>query len=256
MENSAFSLKGKRALITGGTSGIGLATAKRFVLNGASVVITGRRNEGFDIADKIDAKFVQADLADVKQIEQLIKESADILEGIDILISNAGELVEFTMLEDTTEDILKRMFDINSLSHYRLIRSAVRYLNDQASIIINSTLLTSLGNIGETAYGAAKSSLVTMTKGLAMEFAPRGIRVNLISPGATKGEMWEENHPQLELVKTLTALGRLCEQEEVAAMFHFLSADDCKFITGANIPVDGGITAGFAPQLLEKLMNS
>ena len=249
-----FSLEGKTALITGGTSGIGLATAKRFIAHGASVVITGRRREGTEIAKEIGAEFFAADLSRSGEITEMVNDAAEALGGIDILISNAGAVVEFTMIEDTDDEILENMFNVNGLAHYRVVRSALPHMREGGSIVFNATLLTSLGNFGETAYGAAKSALVTMAKGFAMELAPRGIRVNTVSPGATVGAMWPEDHPQLELVKTLTALGRLCQPEEIAALFQFLAADDCRFITGANIPIDGGITAGMAPQMLEKLM--
>lgn len=254
MTSSCFSLKGKTALITGGTSGIGLATAKRFINQGAKVVITGRRAEGTDIAEEIGAEFVSADLAQSEQITTMVNQAAEILNGIDIIISNAGDVVEFTMIEDTTDELLEHMFNVNGMSHYRVVRSALPHLRDGGSIVFNATLLTRLGNFGETAYGAAKSALITMAKGFAMELAPRGIRVNTISPGATEGEMWPDDHPQLELVQTLTALGRLGKTDEIAALYQFLCADDCRFITGSNIPIDGGITAGMAPQMLGQLM--
>lgn len=250
----AYSLVGKTALITGGTAGMGLATAKRFISSGAKVVITGRRSEGTAIAQEIGADFVAADLAKSEQISTMVARAAEILGGIDIIISNAGAVVEFCMIEETHDDILENMFNVNSLAHYRVVRSALPHMRDGGSIVFNATLLTGLGNFGETAYGAAKSSLISMAKGFAMELAPRGIRVNTISPGATEGSMWPEGHPQLGIVQTLTAMGRLCKTDEVAALYQFLAADDCQFITGANIPIDGGITAGMAPQLLMSLM--
>lgn len=254
MSYQTFSLEGKTALITGGTSGMGLATARRFIEQGASVVITGRRSNGAEIAKEIGADFVAADLTQPEQITQLVAAAVDILGGIDILISNAGAVVEFTMIEETTDEILENMFDLNSLAHYRVMRAVLPHMRDGGSIVFTATLLTGLGNFGETAYGAAKSSLQSLAKGVAMELAPRGIRVNVISPGATEGAMWPEDHPQRGLIETLCPMGRFCEQDEIASLCQFLSADECRFITGANIPVDGGITAGFAPQMLTQLM--
>lgn len=254
MSEPSFTLKGKTALITGGTSGMGLATAKRFIGHGAKVVITGRRSKGTDIARTIGAEYISADLANAEAITPMVSAAAETLGGIDIVISNAGAVVEFTMIEETSDEILERMFDLNSLAHYRLIRSALPHMRDGGAVVLNATLLTGLGNFGETAYGAAKASLVTMAKGMAMELAPRAIRVNVISPGATEGAMWPEVHLQRELIQTLCPLGRLADPDEIAALCQFLAADDCRFITGANIPVDGGITAGFAPQMLEQLM--
>ena len=256
MSTNSFSLEGKTALITGGTSGIGLAIARRFVEQDARVAITGRRSEGSELAKEIGADFVPADLARPEQISWMVNAAAEILDGIDILISNAGAVVEFTMIGDTGDEILENMFDLNALAHYRVMRAALPHMRDGGSIVFTATLLTGLGNFGETAYGAAKSSLVSLTKGVAMELAPRGIRVNVISPGATEGAMWPEDHPQRELIKTLCPMGRFAQQDEIAALCQFLCADPCRFITGANIPVDGGITAGFAPQALSKLMGN
>ncbi len=256
MPDGAFSLAGKAALITGGTSGIGLATARRFVAHGASVVITGRRLEGTELADEIGADFVPADLRRSAELSEMVDAAVALLGGLDVVVSNAGALVEFIPVEETTDAILEEMFEINALAHYRVVRATLPHLRNGGSIVFTATMLTGLGNVGETAYGAAKSSLVTMAKGLAMELAPRGIRVNTISPGPTEGAMWPEEHPQLEVARTLTALGRLGRQDEIAAVCQFLAADECRFITGANLPVDGGLTAGLAPQLLQGLMES
>lgn len=255
MTDRAFSLDGKTALITGGTAGIGLATAKRFVAQGARVVITGRRPEGDTIAAQIGVDFVAADLSEPEEIAGMVGQAAEILGGIDIVISNAGAVVEFTAIEETTDEILEGVFDVNSLAHYRVVRAALPHMREGGSIVFTATLLTGLGNIGETAYGAAKSSLLTMAKGFAMELSGRGIRVNTISPGPTEGAMWPEDHPQRDLIGTLCPLGRFGEPDEVAALCQFLAADECRFITGTNIPIDGGITAGFAPQMLMQLMD-
>lgn len=252
--HTPFSLRNKRILVTGGTSGIGLASAKRFVDAGAKVVITGRRESGPEIAHSLGAHFVQADLTDSKQISKMVGDAADHLDGLDALVCHAGAVIEFSPIEETDDTILNEMFNLNMLSHYRVLRNALPHLSDGASVVFNATLLTRLGNMGETAYGAAKSGLVSLTQGAAMELAPRGIRVNLISPGPTDGEMWPDDHPQRPLIETLTPIGRFCKPDEIAALCQFLLADECACLTGANIAVDGGITAGFAPAMLGRLM--
>lgn len=256
MSNQPFSLAGKTALITGGTSGIGLATARRFVDHGARVVITGRRSSGTEIAKEIGAEFVAADLALPEQIQAMVGAAAEILGGFDGLICHAGEVKDLTPIEEVDDELLQHMFDVNMLGPYRVLRSALPHVRDGGSVVLNATLLTRMGVPGESAYGAAKSGLITLTKSVAMELAPRGIRLNVISPGATDGAMWPEDHPQRDIIGIVSPLGRFCDPEEVAALCHFLAADDCRFITGANIPIDGGLTAGFAPQMLEKLMGA
>ncbi len=255
MASQPFSLAGKAALITGGTSGIGLATARRFVDAGADVVIGGRRAEGADIARDIGAHFIGADVADPQAVAAMCGAAADHLGGgIDALLCHAGAVEEFIMIEDTTDDVLETMFAVNALGPYRVLRSAIPHLRDHASVVLNASLVTLMGNIGETAYSAAKSALVSLTKGAAMELAPRRIRVNLISPGPTDGAMWPEDHPQRDVVATLCPLGRFGQPDEIAALCHFLAADECRILTGAHIAIDGGMSAGFAPQMLERLM--
>ncbi len=249
-----FSISGKTALITGGTSGIGLATAKHFVSAGARVVITGRREEGETIAADIGAEFVPCDMHEAQQIDNMVEASAELLGGIDILFSNAGAVIEFLTVEETDDSILNDMFDVNALSHYRVLRRSIPHLNQGASVILNASLITRMGNIGETAYTAAKSALVGLARGAAMELAGQNIRVNAISPGPIDGPIWPADHPQRDLIKTLCPMGRFGNPEEIASICQFLGSDACQYLTGANIPVDGGITSGFAPQMLEVLM--
>ena len=251
---SAFSIEGKSLLVTGGTSGIGLATARRFAEQGARVVITGRRSDGEHIAASIGAHFFPADLANPAEVTGMVTAAAERLGGLDALVCHAGVLKDMVMIDETTDEVLEQMFDVNALGGYRVLRAALPHLRDGGSVVFNATLLTRLGNMGETAYAAAKSSLVSLTTSAAMELAPRRIRVNLISPGATEGAMWPEDHPQRPLIETLTPLGRFCRPDEIAAVCQFLIADECACITGANIPVDGGITAGFSPAMLMTLM--
>ena len=152
MSESIFSLSGKTALVTGGTSGIGLVTAQRFVDAGAQVVISGRRAEGQQIAQDIGAEFIAADISRTADIDQLAQRSAAQLGGIDILFSNAGAVIEFVTVEETDDDVLGTMFDVNALSHYRLLRAVLPQLNEGASVIFNGSLITRMGNIGESAY--------------------------------------------------------------------------------------------------------
>jgi len=119
--------------------------------------------------------------------------------------------------------------------------------------MLNSSVSGTMGLAGESHYGAAKAGLIHLAKVLALELAPPRIRVNCVSPGSHETPMWPDDHPQKKLLKIVHPLGRLGKPEELAAMFHFLAADDCGFITGENLMVDGGLMAGYSMQMLEAL---
>ena len=254
MTDTSFSLAGKTSLITGGTSGIGLLTAKRFIKHGARVLITGRRAGGEDIAREIGAEFVAADLCKPQDILEMVERAADILGGFDIIVSNAGVAYDMVLMQDTSDEMLQETFDVNLLGPFRMLRAALPHMRNGGSIMLNSSASGTMGIIGETHYGAAKAGLIYLAKALALELAPRRIRVNAVSPGSQETPMWPDDHPQKHLLEVVHPLGRLGDPEEVAAAFHFLAADDCGFITGENLMVDGGLMAGFSMQLLEKLM--
>jgi NAD(P)-dependent dehydrogenase (short-subunit alcohol dehydrogenase family) len=256
MSQPSFQLQNKTALITGGTSGIGLVTAKRFVEHGARVVITGRRASGFETAKEIGAEFIPADLTKPDEIKAMVEQAAQLLDGIDVLISNAGVAHDMILMEDTSDEILQETFDVNFLGPYKMIRDALPLMNDGGSILLNSSFSGMSGIVGETHYGSAKAALIYLAKALAVELTPRNIRVNCVSPGSQETAMWPDDHPQKKLLATVHPMGRLGNPEEVAAAFHFLAADDCGFITGHNLAVDGGLSAGFSMQLLDALMDT
>ena len=256
MNPQSFSLQGKTALITGGTSGIGLATAKRFIEFGAKVVITGRRASGHDIAREIGADFVSADLCKTDELKNMVAESNQILGGFDILVCNAGVAHDMILLQDTSDEILHETFEVNFMAPFKMIRDGLPHMRDGGSILLCSSFSGMSGIIGETHYGAAKAALIYLAKALAMELTPRQIRVNCVSPGSQETAMWPDDHPQKKLLGVVHPLGRLGDPQEIARTFHFLAADDVAFITGQNIAVDGGLSAGFSGQMLEVLMEA
>ena len=256
MTDTNFSLAGKSVLVTGGTSGIGLTTARRFIRHGARVVITGRRTSGHDIAAQIGAEFVPADLSQPKAVRDMVEEATGRLGGLDVLVSNAGVAHDMTLLQDTSDAILQETFEVNFLGPYRMVRDALPHLRDGGSILFSASFSGMSGIVGETHYGAAKAALIYLTKALALELAPRGIRVNCVSPGSQETPMWPDDHPQKKMLGTLHPLGRLGDPEEIAATFHFLAAADAGFLTGQNIAVDGGLAAGYPVQLLERVAAS
>jgi NAD(P)-dependent dehydrogenase (short-subunit alcohol dehydrogenase family) len=242
-------LKNKTALITGGNSGIGLATAKLFIAEGARVAITGRNQATLESAVQElgqNAIALQADATDVAATEKAVAEAAARLGRLDIVFANAGipgrTPVGATMLE-TFEQVLRT----NITGAFFTVQAAAPHLNDGGSIILTGSVMSEMGSPGSAAYAASKAGLRGMGRVLASEFAPRGIRVNLVSPGATRTPIWDSSAPtpdakaQLEQrLSGVIPLGRLGEAEEIARTVLFLASDDAVYINGAELFVDGG----------------
>src|SRR5437868_12267904 len=178
-------LEGKVAVVTGGNSGIGLATAKRFQEEGARVAIAGRTRKTLDEAGKTIGNgvvAVQADVAKLADVDKLYEEVSRKLGKIDVLFVNAG-VAKFVPFADTSESVYDEQFDINIKGAYFTIQKALPYLNDGASIILNTSVAGSKGTEGATAYSATKAALRSLARTTAAELVGRGIRVNAVAPG-------------------------------------------------------------------------
>ena len=178
-------LEGKVALVTGGNSGIGLATAKRLQEEGARVAISGRSKNTLDEAVRTIGNgvvAVQADVAKLADVDKLYAEVTRKLGKIDVLFVNAG-VAKFAPLAETSESIYDEQFDINIKGAYFTIQKALPYLNDGASIILNTSVADSTGQAGTSAYSATKAALRSLARTVAAELAGRGIRVNTVAPG-------------------------------------------------------------------------
>ena len=242
-------LEGKVAVVTGGNSGIGLATAKRFQQEGARVVISGRSKKTLDEAVRTIGNGVlsiQADISSLADLDRLYKEVSNKLGKIDVLFVNAG-VAKFAPLAETSESAYDEQFDINVKGAYFTIQKAIPLLNDGASIILNTSVANIKGNEGMSAYSATKAALRSLARTAAAELVARGIRVNAVAPGPIVTPIFEKTGLPKESVDEIAKqiiekvpMKRFGQPEEVAATVAFLASEDASYITGVEINVDGG----------------
>jgi len=248
--NHGQQLAGKIAVITGGSSGIGLATAKRFVEEGAYVVITGRREKELKEASALIKRNITTVTGDVSRLEDLDRLYAVVKEKhghIDILFANAGAGT-IAPLAVATEGHFDQTFDVNVKGTFFTVQKALPLFKDGGSIILNSSVSNVLGLPGFTAYAASKAAVRNFARGWTMELKDRKIRVNCMSPGAidtpalaTTGLTAEQAEQAVAQFTSQIPLGRRGKPEEIAAAVVFLASDESSYITGADLAVDGGM---------------
>jgi NAD(P)-dependent dehydrogenase (short-subunit alcohol dehydrogenase family) len=245
-------LAGKTALITGGNSGIGLATARLFVAEGARVAITGRDKARLEAAVEElgpNAVGIVADVTDVAATENAVAKAVAQFGNLDIVFANAG-ISASTPVGGTSLEVFESVLKTNITAVFFTVQAALPHLNDGASIILNGSVISVLGNPGYAAYAASKAGVRAMARVMASELSPRNIRVNVVSPGGTSTPIWNRAAPTPEAIVALEKrvsqtipLGRFGRAEEVARTVLFLASDDASNIQGAEIFVDGGATA-------------
>ncbi len=242
-------LEGKVAVVTGGNSGIGLATAKRFVEEGAYVFITGRRQEELDAAVKEIGKNITAVQGDVAQLADLDKlyDAVKAKTGrIDILFANAG-VAELAPLGEITEENYDRIFNINVKGLLFTVQKALPLIANGGSIILNASIVASKGNPASSVYSATKAAVRSFARTWTMDLKDRKIRVNAVSPGPIRTPAYDRlaqsgpaGKQMLESIVNRVPMGRFGEPDEIARAAVFLASDDSSFVTGTELFVDGG----------------
>jgi NAD(P)-dependent dehydrogenase (short-subunit alcohol dehydrogenase family) len=241
------------AIVTGGSSGIGFATAKKFTENGIFTLIVGRNKQKIDDAVsclKKNCASIQFDMTQVSQIPSLIQQFTDQYGPIDILVNNAGINMKKNLTEVTDEDFQK-ILHTNLTSVFAISREVAKAMipRKKGCIINISSMAAHYGLPGVIAYTASKSAIEGITRAMAVELSPLGIRVNCIAPGFIVTNMsstaLDSDPERKKRVMMRTPLGKMGSPGDVANILYFLTTDESSYMTGAVIPVDGGNSIGF-----------
>ena len=241
-------LAGKRVVVTGGTSGIGEATSRRFVAEGAGVVALAIGSDEVETAgERIPglAAALRCDVADERQVADAFGRADELLGGLDVLVANAGVSIRAPFLEIEEAD-WRRVLDVNLTGVFHCAQQAGRRMHEAEGGVILMTASTNglAGHRGYAGYNAAKAGVILLARTIALELAPK-VRVNAVCPGyvLTPMQQAEYTSQQLAEVDASIPLGRHARPEEVAALFAFLASAEGAYFTGATISIDGGETA-------------
>lgn len=243
-------LSGKIAVVTGGTTGIGLATARLFAAEGAEVIATGRNADTLAAARKElggTIEVVASDAGDKAEIRKLFEHVRRVHGRIDVLFLNAG-IAKFAPIADTSDELIEEQFKVNYVGPFLALREALPLLGKGASVIVNTSVVASKGMPGSAAYAASKAALASLSRVAANELAERGIRVNAVSPGPITTPIFGKTGLPREAMDDFAArmtatvpLHRFGAPNEVAQAALYLASDEASYVTGQELGVDGGL---------------
>ncbi|MFB6181144.1 MAG: SDR family NAD(P)-dependent oxidoreductase [Candidatus Nanohalobium sp.] len=240
-------LDGKVAIVTGGSSGIGKSIAERFAWEGADVVVADVDEDGGrEVADDIEGVFKACDVSSYDDVERVVEETVEEFGKLDVLVNNAGIGSVNNIEEMSIEEYEKtRSIDLDGVMYG--CKAATPYLKETEGCIVNIASIYGLvGDMGATAYNAAKGGVVNLTRSVADDLAQYNVRVNCVCPGYVKTPMTEdiqEDEEFMQHIMTETPMKRMAEPEEISSVVTFVASDEASYITGENIAVDGGWTS-------------
>ena len=240
----------KVAVVTGGNSGIGLAAAKAFVAEGATVVITGRSEATLKTAQKElgpSALAIRADVSKVADITAAMEQIRKSFGRIDVLFVNAG-IAKFVALEDVTEELFDETVSTNLKGAYFTVQKAMPLLSHGAAVVLNGSISAHVGMPNTSVYGASKAGVVNLAKTLSADLLARGVRVNVISPGPVETPIFdrmgmpdEQTRQTKERITQQTPLKRFAQPDEIAEAVLYLSSHESRFVIGTDLVIDGGL---------------
>lgn len=240
-------MNGKVAIVTGGASGIGKAICEKLAWEGAEVVVADvDEDKGLQLAEEIDADFKYCDVSDKENVEKVIEDTVEQYGRLDIMINNAG-IGSINTIEEMDEEEWNNILSVDLDGVMYGTKAAIPHLKETEGVILNTASIYGLvGDVGATAYNAAKGGVVNFTRSVADDLAPYNIRVNSICPGFVDTPMTEESLEDEEFQEHVignTPLGRVAQPEEIADVAVFLVSEQASYVTGINMPVDGGWTS-------------
>lgn len=254
LTSTNFSLESKSVFITGGSSGIGLGTAERFLREGARVVVADIKSPP-DLLISSGGIYIPMDVSSRDSVIQAIDSAVAAIGLFDVIIHNAGGPGNGLHITEADEAVLDRVVTLNFYGTFYILKYGPNKMRDGGSIITTASVAGLQQNEGFFDYSATKAAVISMTKTAAVELGVRGIRCNAVAPGPVRTPMLPPGHVLNTLAKQLSALGRIAEVDDLVGVYHFLASDESRYITGHTMVVDGGRLTGYRKAVLERLVD-